>query len=559
MQKFHTYLYGRHFTLITDHKPLTTILGPKKGVPAVAAARLQRWALLLAAYNYDIEFRSTTAHGNADALSRLPLPEESSRAPSETRLCNLRKIEALPVTSQQIKVATQRDPVLSKIKSYVLKGWPNQVPKSLQAYRSKIAELMVEEGCLLWGGRVVIPQSLKDVIKAELHKEHLGISKMKALARGHVWWAGIDKELESLAKSCAECAAVKQSPAKAPLHPWSWPCRPWQRIHIDFAGPFMDKSFLIVVDAYSKWAEVFIMPQTTAVRTIATLRQLFSVHGLPEEIVSDNGSQFTSAEFAEFTRKNGIKHTRSSPYHPASNGEAERFVRTFKEAMKAGKNDGLTLPHRLASFLLIYRTTPHSTTGTPPCELLMGRSLRTRWDLLKPDTRTSVCRRQAKQKERHDQHARTRSFYVGQSVMARNFGSGNNWISGVIVRQLGPVTYLVNVSDGRVWKRHVDHLKELVPTRDLPASDSDFDMDIPSTSTPDHTPPEEPEDSPLNGNSEPSASGEDVNSPSASGPASPSTAGERTESTSTPSQTHSHRYPSRQRQPPSRLSETQTW
>lgn len=145
VQKFHTYLYGRHFTLITNYKPLTTILGPKKGVSAVAAARL-RWALLLAAYNYSIEFRSTTAHGNADALSRLPLPKEGSRAPSETRLCNLRKLEALPVTSQQIKVAMQQDPVLSKIKSYVLKGWPDHVPKSLQAYRSKIAELTVEEG-----------------------------------------------------------------------------------------------------------------------------------------------------------------------------------------------------------------------------------------------------------------------------------------------------------------------------------------------------------------------------------------------------------------------------
>jgi hypothetical protein len=474
-------------------------------------------------------------------------------------LCNLRKIEALPVTSQQIKIATQRDPVLSKIKSYVLKGWPDQVPKSLQAYRSKIAELTVEEGCLLWGGRVVIPQSLKDVVKAELHKEHLGISKMKALARGHVWWAGIDKELEALAKSCTECAAVKQSPAKAPLHPWGWPRRPWQRIHIDFAGPFMDKSFFIVVDAYSKWAEVVIMPQTTTVRTIAALRQLFSVHGLPEEIVSDNGPQFTSAEFAEFTRKNGIKHTRSSPYHPASNGEAERFVRTFKESMKAGKNDGLTLPHRLASFLLTYRTTPHSTTGTPPCELLMGRSLRTRWDLLKPNTRTSVCRRQAKQKEQHDQHARPRNFYVGQSVMARNFGSGDSWVSGVIVRQLGPVTYLVNVSDGRVWKRHVDHLKELVSNRDLPVSESDFDMDLPSISTPDRSPTEEPEDSPDNSNSHQSESGGQVNSPSTSGTASPSAAGAGMESPAAHSPTPPRRYPSRQRQPPSRLSETQTW
>ena len=229
-------------------------------------------------------------HGNPDALSRLPLPDEGSRAPSETRLCNLRKIEALPVTSQEIKVATQRDLVLSKIKSYVLKGWPDQVPKSLQVYRSKLAELTGEKGCLLWGGRVIIPQSLKDVVKAELHKEHLEISKMKALTCGYVWWAGIDKELETLVKSCTECATVKQTPAKAPLHPWTWPSRPWQRIHIGFAGPFLDKSFLIVIDAYSKWAEVVIMPQTTTARTIVVLQQLFSVHGLPEETVSNKGS-----------------------------------------------------------------------------------------------------------------------------------------------------------------------------------------------------------------------------------------------------------------------------
>ena len=208
VQKFHTYLYGWKFTLVTDHKPLTSILGPKKGVPSVATALLQRWALLLAAYHYNIEFRATSAHGNADALSRLPLPEEGSARPSETRLCNLRKIEALPVTSQEVRTATQRDPVLSKVKSCVLKGWPEQVPRSLHTYHSKIAELTVEEGCLLWGERVVIPQSLKEVVMAEQHKEHLGISKMKALARSHVWWGGIDKELEALAKSCPDCIAV---------------------------------------------------------------------------------------------------------------------------------------------------------------------------------------------------------------------------------------------------------------------------------------------------------------------------------------------------------------
>ena len=236
---------------------------------------------------------------------------------------------------------------------------------------------------------MIIPPSLQELIKKELHREHLGMAKMKALARSHVWWSGIDKDLESLARSCQDCAAVKQTPAKAPLHPWSWPTKPGERIHIDFAGPFMNKSFLIIVDAYSKWAEVIEMPQT-AERTITVLRRVFSSNGIPERIVSDNGPQFTSSEFVEFVTKNGIKHIRTSPYHPASNGEAERFVRTFKEAMKAGRNDGLTLPHRLASFLLSYRTTPHSTTGVPPCELFMGRHLRTRWDLLKPNLSCTI-------------------------------------------------------------------------------------------------------------------------------------------------------------------------
>ena len=122
--------------------------------------------------------------------------------------------------------------------------------------------------------------------------------------------------------------------------------------------------------------------------------------------------------------------------HPSSNGEAERFVRTFKEAMKTGKSDGLTLTHRLQNFLLSYRTTPHTTTGTPPSELLMGRHLRTRWDLLRPDVERQVQWRQSKQKDRHDLHACPRCFSVGQSVMARNFRAGAAWVPGVIVQQI---------------------------------------------------------------------------------------------------------------------------
>ena len=151
--------------------------------------------------------------------------------------------------------------------------------------------------------------------------------------------------------------------------------------------------------------------------------------------MTDNGSQFTSEEFANFMKSNGIRHSLSSPYHPASNGKAERFVRTFKEAMKTTNNNGLTLAHWINNFLLTYRTTPHATTRTPPSELLMGNTLRTRWDIMKPDVGQRVCWRLAKQKEGKDNNSK-RHFVMGQSVMVKNFctrptvylGAGyNNW------------------------------------------------------------------------------------------------------------------------------------
>ena len=126
------------------------------------------------------------------------------------------------------------------------------------------------------------------------------------------------------------CQQDQKSPESAPLHPWMWPSKPWVKIHVDFAGPFEGKMFLIAVDAFSKWPEVVEMTSTTAAQTIKVLRNISSNHGLPKQIVSDNGPQFVSSDFAEFCKSNAIKHLRVAPYHPASNGLAERMVQTFK-------------------------------------------------------------------------------------------------------------------------------------------------------------------------------------------------------------------------------------
>ena len=295
----------------------------------------------------------------------------------------------------------------------------------------------------------------------ELHRDHPGVTRMKSLARSYLWWPGLDKELEDCAKSCVACQAVKSAPAKAPLHPWLWPAKPWQRVHVDFAGPFLGKTFLIVVDAHSKWPEVMEMTSTTALKTIMELRKLFAAYGLPEQLVSDNGPQFVSEEFAILLKSNGIKHIRCSPYHPSSNGAAERFVQSFKQAMKAGAESTPPISQRLSNFLLTYRTTSHATTNTPPCEMFLGRRVRTRFDLLHPSCDRHVRDKQATQKACHDHHARHRELGVDQEVMARNWRPGPEWVRGVVMERLGPLTYHIRTSSGQLWKRHIDQVREL--------------------------------------------------------------------------------------------------
>ena len=117
---------------------------------------------------------------------------------------------------------------------------------------------------------------------------------MKAVARSYLWWPGLDKKIEQVASSCVDCQSVKNPPS-APLHPWVWPTKPWERVHMDFAGQFQNTSFQVAVDAHSKWSEVFIMSSTTTTATIGVLRLLYATYELP-----DNGIQFTSDEFATF-------------------------------------------------------------------------------------------------------------------------------------------------------------------------------------------------------------------------------------------------------------------
>ena len=177
--------------MLTDHKPLTYILGPKRGIPVLAASRLQRWSIQLAAYTYDIEYRASHNHGNADALSHLPRKtiEEADDWSIEGDQVNRVQIERTPITAGRIREATRGDPVLSCVLHYILHGWPAEenTPEELRFYCAKREEFTVEDGCLLHGTKVVIPSRYRQEVLSELHLNHPGMVRMKSLAWLHVW------------------------------------------------------------------------------------------------------------------------------------------------------------------------------------------------------------------------------------------------------------------------------------------------------------------------------------------------------------------------------------
>ena len=218
VKKFHMYLYGNSFTLVMDNRPLVTLFGAKTGIPTLAAARMQRWSLILSAYDYSIEYRKSIDH--ADALSRLP--DASSKPGNEVHDFPINLIsfaDELPVMAKDTSEATRKDPILSKVVEYTQNGWPNKVTydKYLPYYRRR-NDLSADQGCLLWCMRVVIPLRFRERMLNELHDEHHGIVRMKGLARCYLWWPGLDADIEKIIRDYT-CQSMRNMPPEAPLHP----------------------------------------------------------------------------------------------------------------------------------------------------------------------------------------------------------------------------------------------------------------------------------------------------------------------------------------------------
>ena len=263
VKRFHRYLFGHHFSILSDHKLLQHIFKATSSTPTMASARIQRWALLLGGYDYTTAYRPGEQHANTNLFSRLPLSDAPKNVPTPPETIHVMEmLSSSPVTAASIKQWTARDSLLSKVTAKVLRGGQCGKEDSVSPYHKFWNELSVHDGCLLRRNRIVVPPEGREKVLELLHEGHLGNTRMKVLARSYVWWPGIDQEIEEIVKACSSCQRTRHNPASAPLHPWEFPKQPWERLHADYAGPYEGTMFLIVMDAYSKWLEV--IPVTAA-------------------------------------------------------------------------------------------------------------------------------------------------------------------------------------------------------------------------------------------------------------------------------------------------------
>jgi len=446
IKKFHNFLYGKHFTLLTDNKPITQILNPGKGLPAYSAMRMQHYAVFLQGFDFDIKYRKTENHGNADGLSRLPIKEKFIANYDALDVYTIDTLNILPAKANEIKLETSKDPNLLKLVEALEKG------VSLKKFGLQDHEFALNNGILLRKDRVVIPENLRNRILKELHMGHMGMVKMKGLARNYVWWQGIDLEIEKMVRNCKECSRVQNNPKPVPVHHWEPTEEAFQRIHMDFAGPFTGHNFLVCVDAHTKWPEVYVMKNITATSTIEKCREIFARFGIPKMLVTDNGRTFISREFQDFVKANGIIHRFTAPYHPATNGAAERLVQTLKQWLRKTNLIKENVKTSIQKFLFHYRITPIPELKQSPAEIMFGRRLRNRLDLIFP--------KELELKKGAIKRDGTRNFEIGDKIAAREYLNKElKWRFGSIHKKLGKLHYLIKLENGKIWKRHVNQLR----------------------------------------------------------------------------------------------------
>lgn len=501
LEKWHQYTYARPVIIHSDHRPLQSIT--KKPLDR-APKRLQSLLVRTLAYDVDVRYKKGKHMYLADTLSRAYLKDQPS---DQEEIESVNAIEYIALKTDKIiriRDATERDPALQTLKALIKQGWPpkEEVPTSITHYFSHRDELAVTDGLIFRGERLVIPRSLRQEMLHELHRGHTGVEGSLRRARETIYWPSMNGDVKNHSANCEVCREFDIQQAKEPLIPSNIPDRPFQKVATDLFT-LDGKEYLVTVDYYSNFWEVDRLLDTHSTTVIQKLKTHFARYGIPDELVTDNGPQFTSSHFTAFTKKWEIDHITSSPHHPQGNGKAESAVknakRLIRKTSKANEDPYLAI--------LAVRNTPQQGVESSPAQRLLGRRTKSLIPMtetsLTPDNAYLVKEKlkinQQRQKNIFDRHTKALNpLEEGDTVRMRPVRLKDaSWRKATVLEKLDDRSYNVELPNGNVLRRNRVDLRA---TKEQPevTDDSRSDLEDPSANQPSTPAPAASPPTPLN-------------------------------------------------------------
>lgn len=372
--KFHQYIFGKKVLVESDHKPLEPLF--KRPIDQ-CPARIQRMRLATQKYDIEVKYKPGKELLLADALSRKFLKNEKENFDFEIEQHVHTLINNFPISIEKKELfqkETENDDEMQTLIKYINEGWPKDkknICGIVKPYYGIANELSIIDGLIFKSDKLVVPKNLRSEMLNLIHYNHFGIEKCKARAREILYWPFMSKEIADMVSNCYVCCKYKKAKVKEPLMPREVPHEPWQMVGLDLFQ-YKGSDHLLVIDYFSKYAEVSKLKSTDASSVIDITKNIFARFGIPETVCSDNGPQFYNFKMKQFSKDWNFKHDTSSPYWPQSNGMVERYVQTIKDMFKKVEEDGKD-PY-LA--LMEYRNTPIDENIMSPNDIMFNRKVR---------------------------------------------------------------------------------------------------------------------------------------------------------------------------------------
>ena len=486
LTKFHQYTFGRDVNVITDHKPLVAIT--KKPLNK-APRRLQNMLIRIQDYSFTLEYQKGCSIPVADTLSRAPVTAPKH----DETICSVFYTPIKKKYLSEVTDATRNDPELNLLKATVLQGWPDDkkdVSVAVRPYFDYRDEITVQSGLLLRGERIIIPSSLRSLMKRQIHAGHMGINSCLRRARESVYWPGMSGDVRQFIEACNTCRSFASKPPAEPMIMKEDPGQPFDHVATDLFS-LRGKEYLITVDCSSNFIEVDEMHSTTSKAVIKKLKRHFARYGIPSIVYSDNGPQYAGIEFKKFAQRWNFQHITSSPGYPQSNGAAEAAVKAVKQMMRkcvADRQD-------FYLGLLAMRNTPTEGMGSSPSQRLMGRRTRSLLPTIDKTLEHSQVTsyklkkdaKKAKAAEYHTERKEKPILSSGQQAMIHPIGTSlktSPLTPATVKNRLSVRSYEVETENGTLLRRNRSKIQEVPEQRDdMPTEPPQQTVEAPVPST----------------------------------------------------------------------------